>query len=245
MPAPLGKTHVVAQRIVRILVAKGTDGVKPENVVAFTFTDKAAAELRDRITRLYREEFGNIEGLAGMYVGTIHGFCLDLLQRYVADYLKYDVLDEVQQRLLVDRNYQKSGMGSLSYGDRPLKRWVESSLYIRMLGVLRESDIDPKRMKHHPARAALETYQSLLDDHRYLDYDEIQVQAVTTLLGEPTVRDQLAARVKYLMVDEYQDVNPIQEALIRLFMTSARTSAWLGMTTRTSTSGAGAMSVPS
>src|SRR5207245_3280631 len=120
-----GKTRVVATRVVHILKKHGPEGVTPENIVAFTFTEKAAAELKDRITKLYHAEFGNVEGLAGMYVGTIHGFCLDLLQRYVNQYLKYDVLDDVRQRLLIDRNYRKSGMGSLG-----LKRWVESDTYI-------------------------------------------------------------------------------------------------------------------
>ena len=106
-----GKTRVVTARIIHILKQKASEGIAPENIVAFTFTEKAAAELKDRITRLYEQEFGNIEGLAGMYVGTIHGFCLDLLQRYLFQYLKYDVLDEVRQRLLVDRNYRRSGIG--------------------------------------------------------------------------------------------------------------------------------------
>jgi len=209
-----GKTAVVAERIVNVLATKAAEGITPENVVAFTFTEKAAGELRDRITKLYRARFGHIEGLGGMYIGTIHGFCLDLLQRYLPDYLKCDVLDEVQQQLFIDRHYRKCGMASLETRSGPLKRWIESWLYIRMLGVLRESSIDAKKLKKHPARAALETYQDLLDEHRYLDYDEILVRAVSELIGQKQVRKQLADRVKYLTVDEYQDVNPIQEMLV-------------------------------
>lgn len=205
-----GKTRVVAARVVSILLEKGSEGITPENVVAFTFTEKAAAELKDRITRMYQEAFGHVEGLAGMYVGTIHGFCLDLLQRYVDEYLKYDILDEIKQRLLVDRNYVKSGMKGLG-----LKRWVESKLYLTILGLVRETDADAGLLQNHPVRAALEQYQDLLDGHRYLDYDEMLVQAVRVLITVPQVREQVRQRVKYLTVDEYQDVNPIQEALIR------------------------------
>ncbi len=210
-----GKTAVVAARVVHILRTKASEGITPENIVAFTFTEKAAGELRDRITKLYGEAVGHIEGLAGMYVGTIHGLCLDILQRYVPEYLKYDVLDEVQQRLLVDRNYNKSGMSSLSTNGKPLKRWAESGLFIHTLGVLRESDINEKKLRGSDVKSALETYQGLLDDHRYLDYDEILVRAVSELLAQGNVRDQMADRVRYLTVDEYQDVNPIQEALVR------------------------------
>jgi len=205
-----GKTRVVAARVVNILRQEGPKGIRPENIVAFTFTDKAAAELKDRITRMYRDEFGHVEGLAGMYVGTIHGFCLDLLQKYVPHYLKFDVLDEVRQRLLVDRNYQKSGMSSLG-----LKRWVESGLYVTILRVLRETDSDPKVLDQHPAKTALENYQQLLENHRYLDYDEMLLRAVVELESSEELREAIRSRVKYLTVDEYQDVNPIQEFLIR------------------------------
>jgi DNA helicase-2/ATP-dependent DNA helicase PcrA len=205
-----GKTRVVAARVVNILRQEGQKGIRPENIVAFTFTDKAAAELKDRITRMYRDEFGHVEGLAGMYVGTIHGFCLDLLQKYVPHYLKFDVLDEVRQRLLVDRNYQKSGMSSLG-----LKRWVESGLYVTILRVLRETDSDPNVLDQHPAKAALESYQQLLENHRYLDYDEMLLRAVVELESSEELREAIRNRVKYLTVDEYQDVNPIQEFLIR------------------------------
>ena len=92
---------MVAARVVHILKHGGPQ-VSPDNIVAFTFTEKAAAELKDRITELYREAFGNVEGLAGMYVWTIHAFCLDMLTRYLDGYLKFDVLDEVKQRLLID-----------------------------------------------------------------------------------------------------------------------------------------------
>lgn len=171
-----GKTRVVAARIVNVLRRQEDNGIQPENIVAFTFTDKAAAELKDRITRMYQDEFGHVRGLAGMYVGTIHGFCLELLQKYVPHYLKFDVLDEVRQRLLVDRNYQKSGMASLG-----LKRWVESGLFVTILRVLRETDSDPRVLDQQAVKAALETYQQLLDTHRYLDYDEMLLRAVVEL----------------------------------------------------------------
>ena len=71
-----GKTQVISARIVRIL----QQGVPPSAVVAFTFTEKAAGELKDRIDRLARETLGSSQGLGDMFVGTIHGYCLNLLQ---------------------------------------------------------------------------------------------------------------------------------------------------------------------
>jgi DNA helicase II / ATP-dependent DNA helicase PcrA len=96
-----GKTEVVARRVVTLLtpMKDGGGGCTPANIVAFTFTDKAAAELKERIHDRCRETFGAMTGLAEMYVGTIHGFCLDLLKSEVPEYMKYEVLNEVQQVL--------------------------------------------------------------------------------------------------------------------------------------------------
>src|SRR3954468_24724398 len=75
-----GKTQVISQRIARILQQPG---VEPRNVVAFTFTEKAAAELKDRVLSIIADEHGEMTGLAEMFIGTMHGYALDLVQRLV------------------------------------------------------------------------------------------------------------------------------------------------------------------
>ncbi|OGW33246.1 MAG: hypothetical protein A2X58_10920 [Nitrospirae bacterium GWC2_56_14] len=212
-----GKTQVISQRIVNILLEKGSAGITPANIVAFTFTDKAAGELKNRIHKLAREQLGSEFGLAEMYVGTIHGFCLNLLQTYLFKYLKYSVLSDVQQRLLIDRHNQESGLRSLTTLDgKPLKQFVDSRLYQKILSLVREANIDEGALGDHPVRAALAKYNDLLDKKRYLDYSRILLEAVTALAGDEALRKTIGERVKYLIVDEYQDVNPLQECLIRL-----------------------------
>jgi DNA helicase-2/ATP-dependent DNA helicase PcrA len=205
-----GKTRVVANRVLHILKRGSVSSIGPENIVAFTFTEKAAAELKDRITRLYQNEYGNVEGLAAMYVGTIHGFCLDVLQRYMPEYLKFDVLDEIGQRLFIDRNSVRSGLRQMG-----LRRWVESGLYMRILGVVREADVDAAKVVGLSIQTAFNMYYDLLDAHRYLDYDGLVLTAVEHVMTNDALRSQLAKRIRYLIVDEYQDVNPIQERLVR------------------------------
>ena len=90
------------------------------NIVAFTFTDRAGAELKDRIVELVRDQLGEIHGMAEMYVGTIHGYCLQLLQSHLPEYFKFQVLNEVQTRLLIDRASVKTGLRDLG-----LRRWAE------------------------------------------------------------------------------------------------------------------------
>jgi len=209
--AGAGKTQVLAERVVEILHRKRGDGIGPHNIVAFTFTDRAGAELKDRIVSRVTEALGEVRGMAEMYVGTIHGYCLQLLQGNMPEYFKYSVLNEVQTRLLVDRGYAKSGMKDLG-----LRRWVESRLYLDILNTVREADIDYACLVDHQVRSSLEQYQNYLDGKRYLDYTEILVRAVTALYTEEVLRQQIADWVRYLIVDEYQDVNPLQEALIRV-----------------------------
>ncbi|MEI8067115.1 MAG: UvrD-helicase domain-containing protein, partial [Actinomycetes bacterium] len=102
-----GKTDVVSRRIARI-VKLGL--AKPEEIVAFTFTEKAAAELKERVYKYISKEIGNTEGLADMFIGTMHGYCLELLQTYVPEVFKFSVLSEIQAKLLVNRFSNQSGL---------------------------------------------------------------------------------------------------------------------------------------
>lgn len=213
-----GKTEVVAQRVASLLSPKHGPGLLPANIVAFTFTDKAAAELKDRIVRRCREELGEVVGLAEMYVGTIHAFALDLLKGEVAEYLKYEVLNEVQQHLFVDRHSKESGLTTSTYLDgTPLKRYKDTERYVDALNILREDDgWDETDLAGSPILEGLDAYRLLLDEKGLFDYSAILDAAVIRLTRDAGLRERIANRVRHVIVDEYQDVNPIQEALVWL-----------------------------
>ncbi|MGE5287652.1 MAG: ATP-dependent helicase [Micromonosporaceae bacterium] len=215
-----GKTRVISQRIVEIL---RRPGIEPRNIVAFTFTEKAAAELKERVTNLVTAAFGNVIGLAELFIGTMHGYALDALQTHVAEAFKYGVLDDIQTRLFIDRNSRESGLtltdAIVNGKAKKLRRYVDSRLYMQVTNILREDDVDADAC---PAGLAdnLGRYRQLLHKRRYFDYTELLRQAVD-LLAEPDddpvagmlvrhVRDH----VRYVVVDEYQDTNPVQEHLI-------------------------------
>jgi DNA helicase-2/ATP-dependent DNA helicase PcrA len=105
-----GKTEVVARFVANLLNPRTKPKIVPANIIAFTFTEKAAAELKERIVTRCHEENGDQPGLAELYVGTIHAFCLDLLKTEVPRFLKFEVLNEVQQSLFVDRHSKQSGL---------------------------------------------------------------------------------------------------------------------------------------
>jgi DNA helicase-2/ATP-dependent DNA helicase PcrA len=211
-----GKTQVISQRIIEILRSKRDSGIKPANIVAFTFTEKAAGELKDRIQSLAIEFLGTDEGLAEMFVGTIHAYCLNLLQQPpVYHFLKYSVLTEVRQRLLIDRNSKKSGLTEvplLKGGN--LQRWTDSRLYQSLLSILQEGGIRPNAVPKE-VREAAKKYSTLLVEKKYLDYSGMLKQAVKELQSNSKLRKVISETVRFLVVDEYQDVNPLQEQLIK------------------------------
>jgi DNA helicase-2/ATP-dependent DNA helicase PcrA len=183
--------------------------------VAFTFTDKAAAELKERIVARTRQTLGEVCGLAEMFVGTIHAFCFELLKTETTKYLKYDVLNEVQQGLFVDRYSAQSGLTtSTDLNGKPLRRYRDTAHYTAALSILREADVELAKLQGCSVVDGLESYRKLLDQHSYLDYSSILETAVEILTNDAGVRERLTERVKCVIVDEYQDVNPIQEAIV-------------------------------
>lgn len=210
-----GKTEVVARRVVHLLDPNKAESLQPANIVAFTFTDKAAAELKERIVTRTKESLGDIHGLAEMFVGTIHAFALDLIKSEVPKYLKFEVLNEVQQGLFVDRHSKRSGLtASTDLKGKPLRRYIDTRNFITALSILREAELNDTRLAGCSVFDELETYSNLLDNRSYLDYSSILEALVDVLTNDGALRERLAARVKYVIVDEYQDVNPVQEAIV-------------------------------
>ena len=213
-----GKTEVVAQRIAHLLTKRGDGKLEPRNIVAFTFTNKAAAELKERIVQRTKEATGgDITGIAEMYVGTIHGFCQDLLQKEVPEYLKYEVLEPVRQALYVNRKSSKTGLTQSSrLGGGPLRRWIDTNLYLSALSVLREDDIDEQKLASCSIVNGLKLYSDQMAEDSYFDFSGMLEIAVAHLSNNADLRSRISERVKYVVVDEYQDVNPIQEKLVGL-----------------------------
>lgn len=221
-----GKTQVISQRISSLL-ARGE--VEPRNIVAFTFTEKAAAELKDRVLSILERDGIERLGLAEMYIGTMHGYCLDLLQRLVPDTFKFSVLTEITARMLIDRNSRKSGLTTCpttSSGTPHLRRYIHSKLYMQLASVLREDSVDWSAIPSG-VEASFRDYMTLLYGHANFDFTEIIHLAVQLLEADPdededaaVVQQHVRDDIRYIVVDEYQDVNPLQERLVRSLVQS-------------------------
>jgi DNA helicase-2/ATP-dependent DNA helicase PcrA len=205
--AGAGKTERVSRRVIRQLQLPG---VRPPNVVAFTFNERAAAELTDRIARRWEEAIGSRQGLADLYVGTIHGFCLELLHQNHYDSLPNRVLNDVQQRHLITRNSRKSGLSDLGW-----HRYQNAGTYAELMAILREADVDTRRLRGSAVEQCLRKYETVLRAQRYLDFTAILSEVVRLLETDTHFRSRVKERVRFVTVDEYQDINPVQERLIR------------------------------
>lgn len=203
-----GKTEVIARRIAHILEEKSD--VSPQNIVAFTFTNKAAESLRRRITSAVGSQ--QKDALDGMYIGTIHGYCSYLLKHYADGYGELKVLDTVTQHHFIHRYHKDCGMAALELKLHPRNVGLFVQCIEKMI-----DDYDHANAWTQEQRDALEQYIQCLRRHGYLDFAILLFEALRQIRSNPACA-QAIAQVRYLVVDEYQDVDDLQEKLIGCFV---------------------------
>lgn len=145
-----------------------------------------------------------------MYVGTIHAWCLNVLQENKYEYQKFSVLDEIKLKLFVDRNFYKIGMKDLN-----MEKFIDTKHFVQLMGILREAEFTDRSAVPEKLFAALSKYESVLTSHCYLDFTMIMSKAIHYLKSDTAFRQKIQRSIGYLIVDEYQDVNPIQENIVR------------------------------
>lgn len=205
-----GKTEVVSQRVASLLAG----GEPAESIVAFTFTEKAAAELKERIRERVTAKLGDsaTDQLGRLYVGTIHGYCFRLLQTHVAKYETYTPLDPNQLTNLLYREQNRLQMKRL---DPCGKLFAGIRAFQESIDVVENELLQVEDLPDGDFKESSVAYYRMLDGYRFMSFGTQIVEAVRAL-EHPDVRDTVTADLKHLIVDEYQDVNPAQERLIRL-----------------------------
>ncbi|MCX5691351.1 MAG: ATP-dependent helicase, partial [Planctomycetota bacterium] len=203
-----GKTEAVSRRVAALI----GEGVDPGAIVAFTFTEKAAAELKERIIKLVAEVMGDgFKGrLAQMFVGTIHSYCFKLLQDHVPRYGNYDVLEPHRHAGLLSREWSRLELKSLER----VGHWATIELFSETVDVIGNELIKPEQLKGTPIGAVYQDYLDTLDRYHFLTFGLI-IQKTVEALEDPAIFKKVHTPLRHLIVDEYQDINPAQEALIR------------------------------
>ncbi len=206
--AGAGKTETLTRRILYLLLYKN---VPPEEIVAFTFTEKAAQSMKSRIymqiTQIMGEEYA--AKIGKMYVGTIHSYALRLLQDHFG-YGNYDVLDDKQEMAFVMRRGYEIGVNSLDGRNYPDK----CKKFVDAVNVVYDELIprDKLREKNPEFYKVLEKYEQMLDDYHRLTFGRLIYLAVNKIKKRP----EKLPKITHLIVDEYQDINHAQEELIKL-----------------------------
>ena len=219
-----GKTFTLVERIVYLIAQKG---VAPESLFVATFTDKAARELTTRISNRLTD-LGIKFNLNEMYLGTFHSICLRLLEDYreftrlKRSFTLFDQFD--QQYFLYQhiKEFRELPDAQLVMGDDQTGRWAQSENLLKWLNKVSEEALDAATLAAAPEpeiralAACFAKYQELLHENNSLDFSGIQYEALQLLAKRPEVLAQVRDKLSYLMVDEYQDTNTIQERILLL-----------------------------
>jgi DNA helicase II / ATP-dependent DNA helicase PcrA len=203
-----GKTESIARRVATLI----DDGEAPASIVAFTFTERAAAELKDRITRRVAEAKGPafLDRLGPMFVGTIHAYCSRILQDHVPKFGNYDVLDENRHAGFLSREFYRIGLSKLRS-----KHWAPIRDFASTVDVIANEFIPANALAGTSLGECYSAYRQALTRHHFLTFSLIIASALEAL-EDRDIRERVRGPLKHLLVDEYQDINPSQERLIEL-----------------------------
>ena len=217
-----GKTHTLVTRLLYMIVEKN---IKPEEIMTVTFTRKAANELVTRVSSKLKEYDIKVD-ISEMKIGTFHDLFLDMLTSYPVESgitKLHNILDEDQQKYLVRSN--KKRFGNLlkdNFFEKKYPSQVDSLLEAtRYANEIREElalsllegrqDLKGDRQV---LSSFIELYSQLLKEHTSIDFSGMLYHSYRLLKDHPPILEEMQNQIKYIMVDEYQDTNPIQEQLL-------------------------------
>jgi DNA helicase-2/ATP-dependent DNA helicase PcrA len=211
--AGAGKTETISQRVAKLV----RDGVQPSEIVAFTFTVKAAEEIKERIRERVRKFAGQdaADKIGMMYVGTIHGYCLQMLQQQVPEYETYEMADENQLAAFAIRWDKELNLRQFDAGGNRLFEGMRT--FLANVAVLENDLIALNQLPEDLSsfKDSVEKLYGLLDQHRMLTFG-MQIGRAIEALQNPDTRERITSGLRHLIVDEYQDVNIAQEKLVQL-----------------------------
>ena len=204
-----GKTRVLTHRIAYLIEEKG---VNPWNILAITFTNKAAGEMRERVDKLVG--FGS----ESVWVSTFHSTCVRILRRYI-DRLGYEnsftIYDADDQKSLMREVCKRLQIDTKLYKERSL---------LSAIAKAKEEMVTPEEYRQNAGgdyaqkkvAQVYEEYQKQLKKNNVLDFDDLLLKTVELFEKDPDVLEYYQNRFRYIMVDEYQDTNTVQFRFVSL-----------------------------
>jgi DNA helicase II / ATP-dependent DNA helicase PcrA len=221
-----GKTFTLVERICYLIAGKK---VAPESIMITTFTEKAARELITRISERLNEEKIEVN-VNNMHIGTLHSICLSLLEKYREHTTlerHFTVMEQFEQQYFLyqrlDQFRQIPSHESILIKERQVdpSRWKQAYNLMGWLNKVSEEALDYEEMRQSGdvrVRALGEMYtlyRRQMKEENKLDFSTIQVEALNLLEKNHGVLAELQDTIRYIMFDEYQDTNTIQETIVK------------------------------
>lgn len=211
-----GKTHTISARVAQMV----HDGVDRDKILAFTFTDNAAEELKVRIREWMSRAELDDQNLGDMAVDTIHTFCRDLLNDHRPETRSYDVLSENELAAFLSQHYFDINLHRI-HPDHPEARYQKIRWFMEDIDTLRRELLmdDMRRADGEYSEEFLEIYdefRDLMDEYHFYDYEDLIYRTVQLLETDQDVLEKVQEQFEYIIVDEHQDINRAQARLIEL-----------------------------
>jgi DNA helicase-2/ATP-dependent DNA helicase PcrA len=201
-----GKTRVLTQRIAYLIAS---EGVRPWQILAVTFTNKAAKEMQERVKRLLPDQ-----ATEGIMLGTFHSICARILRRE-AEHLPIEsnfvIFDSDDQERIVKSVIRELNINEKLY--RPVS--VHAAISHAKNEIIGPDDYPTNTYRDEIVKRVYIEYQKRLIASNAVDFDDILVYTARLLEELPAVRDKYAQRFRHVLVDEFQDTNLAQYALVR------------------------------
>ena len=210
-----GKTRTLVERMIYMIKEKN---IKPEEILVSTFTERAARELTTRIgNRLKNEKIY----LQGLYIGTLHSICLKIIDENIEySNLKkgYRVLDNVDQKFFIFSKLrffkEIDGFKEFFRNKSYLTNWKIGETLVKWFNKFSEEGLE--LADNSFLTKSYSTYKEIIFQENVIDFSMIQCEAYRILKENGDILKKFQDRIKYTMIDEYQDTNTIQEKLIFL-----------------------------
>ena len=204
-----GKTKVLTHKIAYLI---GEKGALPWNILAITFTNKAANEMKERIANLVGDVAKDI------WMGTFHSICVRILRRFI-DRIGFDssfiIFDTSDQRTLVKACIKSIGLDDKMFTDRSVLSEISNAknemLEPEQYAVKANGDFRKEKIA-----LVYELYQKRLKENNAIDFDDIINYTIKILMDNPDILEYYSDKFKYVLVDEYQDTNKAQFTLVTL-----------------------------
>ncbi len=206
-----GKTRVLTTRIVNLL----ENGIDDYNILAITFTNKASKEMRERITKMYGE--------TSAFIGTFHAFGLTILRRYYGLCgleKNFTIIDSDDSLSIIKKILKSKNLDPKKYSPYTIRNRIS---FIKNEDL---SEVEISRTMNTPLdKIYIEIYhryQKTLEESNVVDFDDLLLKPVRLFEKDPDILAEYQNRYRYILVDEYQDTNPVQYKLCKLLSSKYR-----------------------